>query len=498
MNKKFHIIILFLCLPLSIIAQNDYYPLVSEGKTWEIAHVGMLPSQQEKWFFMLSGDTIINGVNYKKLYQENNQGAVYYRAMREEGRKVYCIPRDSQEEHLLFDFGMQVGDSVYCLGGDRFDNGFIIETPVDESQEGMVRLMKLIGTDTYTNKEGLDLQRYHFSVMIRSRHADGSVTEYEEQSPVAWIEGIGSRNDYTFNSWYVEMVSSYSWMLTKCYDNDHLFYEVDANNTTNSLLYPDNNWEYWYRLYCSPNNYFMGGKSEELHFMGKETVDGLEYCILEKNEAWLDSNEGHWCLFNSQSEKRAARSDALRMFHLREADGKILMLKDEYASYLSSAYNLMPDLESMMYGENEIVLYDFTLSVGDKYPMPGDVTIESIDCVDTGHGRAKEYVLSNSLSIVAGVGCVNSVGGLIAYQAVDETESWSAGTLLLYSVKVNDGETDYFYFVNNEKINQLNDIHTQIIQHPRFHCIYDLTGRRLTSPPTRGIYIQNGKKLVVR
>ena len=238
MNIKFHIILLFLCLPLSIIAQNDYYPLVSEGKTWEFAHVGMLPSQQEKWLFMLSSDTIINGVNYKKLYQENNQGAVYYRAMREEGRKVYCIPRDSQEEHLLFDFGMQVGDSVYCLGGDRFDNGFIIDTPVDESQVEMVRLMKLIGTDTYTNKEGLDLQRYHFSVMIRSRHADGSVTEYEEQSPVTWIEGIGSRNDYTFNSWYVEMVSSYSWMLTKCYDSLQIFYEVDASRIADNNVLP--------------------------------------------------------------------------------------------------------------------------------------------------------------------------------------------------------------------------------------------------------------------
>ena len=239
MNRRYYIIILFFSfLPLSIIAQNDYYPLVSEGKTWEIAHVGMLPSQQEEWFFMLSGDTIINGVNYKKLYQENNQGAVYYRAMREEGRKVYCIPRDSQEEHLLFDFGLQVDDSVYCVGGDCFDSRFITETAVDESQVGIVRIMKLIGIDTYTNKKLVSLQRFHFSVMIRERRADGEMEEYEDNIPVTWIEGIGSRNDYTFNSWYVEMVSSYSWMLTKCYDSHQIFYEVDASRIADNNVIP--------------------------------------------------------------------------------------------------------------------------------------------------------------------------------------------------------------------------------------------------------------------
>ena len=56
--------------------------------------------------------------------------------------------------------------------------------------------------------------------------------EYEDNIPVTWIEGIGSRNDYTFNSWYVEMVSSYSWMLTKCYDSHQIFYEVDASRET--------------------------------------------------------------------------------------------------------------------------------------------------------------------------------------------------------------------------------------------------------------------------
>ena len=238
MKRKCYMIILLLCLTLSIIAQEDYHSFISEGKSWEIAHIGMLPSQQDKWVFMMNGDTIINESSYKKLYQENKQGVAYYRALREEDRKVYCIPCDSQEEHLLFDYGLKVGDSVYCVGGDRFDSSFITETAIDENQVEFVRFMKLTGIDTYTNKEGMNLKRYHFTVNIRSRHTDGSVTEYEEHSPVTWIEGIGTINDYTFNSWYLEMVSSYSWMLTKCYDSHHIFYDEDASRIADNNVLP--------------------------------------------------------------------------------------------------------------------------------------------------------------------------------------------------------------------------------------------------------------------
>ena len=500
---RYWLLFTILLLPISVIAQEDYHPLVTEGKTWEYSYVGWNPEQQDDCILMLRGDTIINGASYKKLYQVNGLGTSgqtneYFRAMRETDRKVYCIPHNSQEEHLLFDFNLQAGDSVFCEGDIQYYSGFITETAFDESQVETVRYMKLIGTDTYTSDEGVALRRYYFSMKVKSKFTDGSVSIYEYSSPVTWIEGIGPKNDNTFNSWCEKDGSSFSWMLTRCYDSDHFLYEVDSNDMASGMLNPDNSWSYWFRIFDSQYNVCFGEEIDEFHFMGKEKIGEIEYSILEQEISMIDANEGHWFTICHQPSMNYVSTDAHRVFHLRESDGKILMPKDEYTDYVSSAYNVVPDIESLMYREDEIVLYDFTLSVGDRYPMPGDVTITKIDSVDTGHGRAREYILSNSLRIVEGVGCVNSLGGLIAYQVVGETEKWAAGTLFLYSVMVNDGMTNFFYFVNNEMIDQLTGIYTQTVEHPKPDGIYDLTGKQIQGNPSKGIYIQNGKKYVVK
>ena len=239
MNRSFlFLVFLYSSLVFPLMAQEEYYPMVSEGKTWEIAHVGMNPNYQDKSVLQLSGDTIINGNSYIKCYQILEQGStvqdiVYYRAMREVDKRVYCVLPGSQEENLLFNFGLQVGDSVYCKFGGTYDGGFITEHTIDESLEDIVQILKLTGVDTYVNKEGMALKRYHLSMTIKERQGDGRVVEYSGR-PATWVEGIGSRNDFPLNAWYVEMVSSYSWWLTKCYDSDHVFYEVDPSSIVNA------------------------------------------------------------------------------------------------------------------------------------------------------------------------------------------------------------------------------------------------------------------------
>ena len=140
----------------------------------------------------------VNGLRTTNITKE------YYCAMREDNKKVYRISRDCQGEHLLFDFGLQVGDSVCCMGGDTYDNGFIAESVVDESLEEIVRVLKLEEIDTCTNTDDsrLRLKRYHFTMKIRERMADGSVNEYEGK-PATWLEGVGARDGYPLNSWCV-------------------------------------------------------------------------------------------------------------------------------------------------------------------------------------------------------------------------------------------------------------------------------------------------------
>lgn len=63
---------------------------------------------------------------------------------------------------------------------------------------------------------------------------------------------------------------------------------------------------------------------------------------------------------------------------------------------------------------------------------------------------------------------------------------------------INENSTGAIFFIGQymgETTSHISDIH---VQEPTDNAIYDLTGRRLTTPPTRGIYIQNGQKIVVR
>ena len=209
---------------------QDYYPIITDDKMWSIVCVGTNGSQTDRRSLHLEGDTIINGMSYSICKQNSGLGTTnitseYYCAMREEDKKVYRISRDSQEEHLLFDFAIQVGDSLYCMGGDTYDNGNITETSVDESLEEIVRVLKLDLIDDYTNDTGLTLKMYHFSMKIRERMTDGSMNEYDGK-PVIWIEGVGSRDGFPLNSWYVPMDSSYNWVLTNCIDHYNYLYKV--------------------------------------------------------------------------------------------------------------------------------------------------------------------------------------------------------------------------------------------------------------------------------
>ncbi len=219
--KRIFFLALFVVMSITTFAQEDYHPLVTNGKYWKGKEIGGnpilqnnddTPGLQFEYDVFLQGDTVINGVSYLKCYKIEERGTngnspSYYRALREEGRKVYGLSNGSEEERLMFDFNMQEGDVVYCKweGGHE---SFLIEGDMNESQEQVIRTMKLERIDMYTNTEGLALRRYHFTTNVKEKMDDGSIMEYESL-PTVWVEGIGSQNDYPLNSWHVDLVSSY-------------------------------------------------------------------------------------------------------------------------------------------------------------------------------------------------------------------------------------------------------------------------------------------------
>lgn len=208
------------------------------------------------------------------------------------------------------------------------------------------------------------------------------------------------------------------------------------------------------------------------------------------------------------------------IMNLRQQDGKVFAIKEQYLQYMKSLY---PEIEEFYLGpaedENEVLLYDFTLNIGDTYPCADGATVTEVRTSQKIDGKEyKLFLLSNGIIIIENIGCVNSLGTLIAYQHTERiVESYSIKRAtglttwewqdflnhgILLWLKQNDQmiyltdfiETkDFNYFV----IDNITNIRTDNIS-SSYHHIFDLSGRRLTAPHTGGVYIKDGKKMMIR
>jgi hypothetical protein len=84
-----------------------------EGKVWTLGSHPMT-GFKELCTEYFSGDTIIGGKNYKKLYcHDIERDRVQYEcAMREAGKKVFCVNNGQSHEEIIYDFGLSVGETL--------------------------------------------------------------------------------------------------------------------------------------------------------------------------------------------------------------------------------------------------------------------------------------------------------------------------------------------------------------------------------------------------
>jgi len=127
MKKLLLIIATFSTLTIS--AQTSvYHPFPESNACWNIQYVlsqCWMGTSDENYSIIISGDTNINSLNYHKLTtpyvqfytygsctQQNFPG--YKGAIRQDtaNRKVFFVPPSDSAEQLLYDFTMQVGDTV--------------------------------------------------------------------------------------------------------------------------------------------------------------------------------------------------------------------------------------------------------------------------------------------------------------------------------------------------------------------------------------------------
>ena len=182
--KKIYLLFfpIFLFFGVSIAnAQNDtYFPLVQEGKVWNVLDAqetySPYPIQNfnyQTFSMFFFGDTIINDVLYKKMYSTAKETTTFpqdwslHSFMREdENKKIWYKDKNANSaEKLYYDFSLEIGDTVPS------EIGIPIEPVIVEN----------ITTEIMDNGE----ERKVFWLSSFAYKPFDSFREY-------WIEGIGS------------------------------------------------------------------------------------------------------------------------------------------------------------------------------------------------------------------------------------------------------------------------------------------------------------------
>ena len=253
-----------------------YTPFPTENAQWSV--------NNEK--YALHGDTIINEKKYSKVYKQTADEAFefdidkaeYFCAIRNdvENKRVYGVykkdlpikyhdniyystSRNSGKEFLLYDFSLNLGDTVSVANFDEAEN------------DGFIRYVKFKRVETI----GIDITNNTFvtlhdndSIFVlangeqRKRILMENISETLFQS---WIEGIGSSdgpfnhyNNFSFELFTIKRLLCYSENSEYLYYQHDFDYDEDDDCFTN--YYPSNvveNNENDIKIYPNPTDDFI-------------------------------------------------------------------------------------------------------------------------------------------------------------------------------------------------------------------------------------------------
>ncbi|MBQ1759893.1 MAG: hypothetical protein IIZ94_09455, partial [Prevotella sp.] len=151
-----------------IVAPTPYYPIVEDGKQWNVlfSYPWNPPEPQHKYtdIYKIEGDTLVDGVSYKVMYTTRNEDLTGWSVcgvIREtEDRQVLYRRDGSSYDEILYDFSMEVGDTIIMNGSGFYpDWMFVVETN---------------------------------EILINGEPRKQIVLEYSWGDQEVWIEGIGS------------------------------------------------------------------------------------------------------------------------------------------------------------------------------------------------------------------------------------------------------------------------------------------------------------------
>lgn len=188
---------------LSISFSAAAQKLVEEGKQWNIVIQPTFTPNYSSYALMFEGDTAIDNRIYKKIFLStdslNTDWTPFSQYIREDtSGKVYLKYRD-QEEKLLYDFSLAVGDTF------QIDYGFACN-------------LLVLDIDSVPLNNGETRKR------LKVVNADYSFLE-----PDFWIEGIGSMAGLLSHAgWHC--ATDYSEKLLCYYENGELVFPANPSS----------------------------------------------------------------------------------------------------------------------------------------------------------------------------------------------------------------------------------------------------------------------------
>jgi len=200
-------------------AQNyEYVPFVKEGLIWSYCDVVKAGGEDYKLYyyqFNFSGDTIINGIAYKKLFQRDcsSNGLINIASIREDNKKVYAVYAGKQEEKLIYNLGLVVGDSIQS----PYDENLFYQVTKVDTIEVASGKRKRIELDFDTWIEGIGtLSRFlMYPLQAIPLYDLGIRINYQKQ---------GDEFVYKTNEWYLN-------------ENDCNFSSVEATESGKIIVY---------------------------------------------------------------------------------------------------------------------------------------------------------------------------------------------------------------------------------------------------------------------
>ncbi|MBQ8832507.1 MAG: hypothetical protein IJ000_03315 [Paludibacteraceae bacterium] len=225
-------------------------------------------------------------------------------------------------EYLLYDFDVQVGDTLDIFGGIELYSYSFVE------QKTYPHVITKIDT--------LDDGRLQITSDAIVIFEDGEVGTFEEKQQQIWIEGLGSINGIVHTGINPGIAGNPAIVMLCAYRDDECVYKTDSN---------DPYWIDYTQLGCVYNEGdFIEGAFPILSGLQRTVCN--EYCgeTEDDNSANNTYKQTFDSIFFENDKPYILCNDYL----LREEDNKILI----YSQLLNK----------------DLVLYDFTLEVGDSLP----------------------------------------------------------------------------------------------------------------------------------